>query len=63
MYEDSLCGSCGQSAIHAFEPRNSGEFEVNDDTVCLGCEVMEQHGDVKHPAGTKVYVQNHMSED
>lgn len=63
IYESSLCGSCGQSAFHAFDPRNSGEFEVKDDVVCLGCEVIESHGDEKRPAGTKTYVHNNMSDD
>lgn len=63
MYEDSLCGACAQSAFHAMDPRNSGEFEVQS-VVCLGCEALELAADSSGnvPAGTKDHVHNHMGE-
>lgn len=63
IYESSLCHSCSQSAFHAVDPRNSGEFEVKDDVVCLGCEAIEMHGDAKTPPGAKTYIHNSMSDD
>lgn len=42
MYDASLCGGCGQSAIHSFEIANSREFTA-DHAVCLGCEAKDRH--------------------
>lgn len=41
QYEDSLCGGCGQSAIHSFDIANSREFK-HDIRVCLGCQAKER---------------------
>ena len=62
VYEDSLCGSCGQSGFHALDPLNTPYFDI-ETTVCLGCEVREtyqenQGQDRVH--GEKVYVVNDM---
>ena len=63
IYEDSLCGSCAQSAFHALDGMNTREFGV-DTVTCLGCQVRaswhDQHGDEKRPLGEKLFVVNSM---
>ena len=63
VYDDSLCGSCRQSAFHALNIANSREFGV-DSVTCLGCEVLdahkENHKDDKPMAGERVFVVNTM---
>jgi hypothetical protein len=58
MYEDSLCGKCGQSGFHALnsDPANPDVYEVDADAQCLGCEQLEQYSDADAFPGTKLRI-------
>lgn len=59
LYQNSLCSGCGMPAIHSYDGRNAGEFELKDDAQCLGCEQREQD-ESKVPPGVKKYIKNLM---
>lgn len=59
MYDSSLCGGCGASAIHSFDIANSREFTATH-KVCLGCQVKENYAKkhdqmVKQAKGLKIF--------
>lgn len=61
-YNDSLCSSCAQSAIHALNVANTREFTV-DTVVCLGCnvrEIWQENNGKSLIKGEKLYVVNRM---
>jgi hypothetical protein len=63
MYEDSLCGSCAQSAFHTLDVGNTRAFTAETVT-CLGCNVREtfQEQHPKPPKGLRLYVANRMGQ-
>lgn len=63
MYEDSLCGSCSQSAFHALDEGNARAF-ASATVTCWGCAVREtfQEQNQKPPKGTRLYVANRMGQ-
>ena len=46
-------------ALHAYDPRNAGEFALLDDAQCLACEQRESD-ESKVPPGVKKYIKNLM---
>lgn len=63
MYEDSLCGSCSQSAFHALDVGNARAY-ASATVTCWGCVVREsfQEQNQKPPKGLRLYVTNRMGE-
>jgi len=63
VYEDALCGGCGQSAFHSHEVSNTRRFAV-DDITCMSCASLElaRESDGKPAAGMKLFIRNTMSE-
>jgi hypothetical protein len=64
MLEDSRC-SCGQSSLLAWDPRNTGEYELGKDATCEACVVRDQDDarDEERQPGQKSYLINHLSDD
>lgn len=62
-FEASICRGCGQSALLAYDERNTGEWERLT-TQCMACEELERdRGEAADVPGRITYLHNHLSDD
>lgn len=61
MYEDGLCGGCGQPLIHSTDDQSHDLFPLKT-TTCYACTGLEGEAKKDPPGnGVKRYVANEMS--
>lgn len=64
LYEDGLCRGCGQPAHMAYDPRNTGEFAVDEKSpTCEACAVLEAEREEKSRPGEKRRLRNYLTEE
>jgi hypothetical protein len=61
LYEDSLCGGCGQPLGHTSELKYTMAFAV-DSVSCGACQQLDNKNKTEPPPGVKRYVKNLMSD-
>lgn len=61
IYEDSICGGCGQSSLHSMDDANAESFDIRTVT-CHGCAAIPEDPP-KPNHGDQSFVVSRMSED